>query len=76
MVTKSPSTGPDPTYVYQMWTAPNDTDIITAFDSLLLTRPVSKYDTQMSTPQYVDNITKFYASFISYKNLPPQKIGK
>lgn len=75
-VTKSPSTGPDPTYVYEMWTSANDSELNVAFASLLFTRPVSKYDTQMSQPQYIDNITKFYASFVSYRNLPPKSIGK
>jgi hypothetical protein len=76
MVTKSPSTGPNPDYVYELWTAPTDTDLTMAFASLLITRPGSKYDAQMSTPLYVDNITKFYSSFVSYRNLPPKKIGK
>ncbi len=76
MVTKSASTGPNPDYVYEMWTAPTDSELNVAFASLLFTRPVSKYDTQMSTPTYVDNVTKFYASFVSFRNLPPQKIGK
>lgn len=75
-VTKSASTGPDPSYVYELWTAPNDAELNTAFASLLITRPNPKYDAKMSVPTYVDNITKFQASFVSYKNLPPKGIGK
>lgn len=75
-VTKYASTGPDSSYIYEIWMAYNVSDLNTAFASLRITRPTPKHDVFMSEPTYVDNIKKLHAVFVSYKNLPPKKIGK